>query len=159
MKSKILGCSLWYELPLKWLSSYCGCSKVYTVQHALSYKKGAFATLRHNELCDNIAEMLQEVTNSFRIELILQPLTGEKQSIGGNVSVEAQADISARGFWWHEQTAFFDVRFFDPIVQCHENKTLKRFFELNEHEKRGLQIQDFKCWTRLAYPPCFLNNK
>ena len=56
-------------------------------------------TLRHNELCDNIAEMLQEVTNSFRIELILQPLTGEKQSIGGNVSVEAQADISARGFW------------------------------------------------------------
>ena len=56
-------------------------------------------TLRHNELCDNIAEMLQEVTNSFRIELILQPLTGEKQSIGGNVSVEVQADINARGFW------------------------------------------------------------
>ena len=46
-------------------------------------------TLRHNELCDNIAEMLQEDTNTVRIEPILQPLTAQEQSIGGNVSVEA----------------------------------------------------------------------
>ena len=52
-------------------------------------------TLRHNELRDNIAEMLQEVTNDVRIEPILQPLTGEDQSIGGNLSVEARDDISA----------------------------------------------------------------
>ena len=76
------------------------------------------------ELRDNIGEMLQEFTNDFIIELTLQPLTGEKQSIGGNVSVEARADISARGFWCRGQRAFFDVRIFDPNAQHHENKTL-----------------------------------
>ena len=37
------------------------------------------------ELRDNIVEMLQEVTNDVRIEPILQTLTGEEQSVGGNV--------------------------------------------------------------------------
>ena len=82
-------------------------------------------TLRHNELRDNIAEMLQEVTNDVRIEPILQPLTGEEQSVDGNVSVEARADISTRGFWCRGQRAFFSVRIFDPNAQHHENKTLK----------------------------------
>ena len=81
-------------------------------------------TLKHKELRDNIAEMLQEVKNDIRrTEPILQPLTGEEQSIGGNVSVEAQVDISAR-FSCCEQRAFFDVRIFDPNAQRLENKTL-----------------------------------
>ena len=42
--------------------------------------------------------MLQEVTNDLGIEPILQPLTGEKQSIGGNISMEEGADISVRRF-------------------------------------------------------------
>ena len=37
------------------------------------------------ELRDNIVEMLQEVTNDVRIEPILQALTGEEQSVSGNV--------------------------------------------------------------------------
>ena len=31
---------------------------------------------------------------------------------------------------------FFDVRIFDPNAQRHENKTLKRCYELNENEKK-----------------------
>ena len=81
-------------------------------------------TLRHNQLRDDNAEMLQEVTNDVRIEPTLQPLTGEEQSVGGNVSVEARADISTRGFWCRGQRAFFDVRIFDPNAQRHENKTI-----------------------------------
>ena len=92
-----------YGLPLKRLPSHCGCSKVYTVQHALSCKKGGFVTLSHNKLRDNIAEMLMDVTNDVRIEPILSPLTGEEQSVDGNVSVEARADISARTFWCRGQ--------------------------------------------------------
>ena len=52
----------------------------------LSWKKEGFLTLKHKELRDNIAEMLQEITNDIRIEPILHPLTGEKQSIDRNVS-------------------------------------------------------------------------
>ena len=92
-------------------------------------------TSRHNELRGNIAEMLQEVTNDVGIESILQLLTGEQQSIGGNISAEARADISARGFWCRGQRVFFDVRVFDPNAQRRENKTLEKCYELKEHEK------------------------
>ena len=51
--------------------------------------------------------------------------------------MEAQADISARGFWCCGQRGFFDVRIFDLNAQRHEKqKTLKRFYELNEHEEK-----------------------
>ena len=93
-------------------------------------------TLKHNKLRDNMGEMLQEVTNDVRIEPILQPVTGEEKSIGGNVSVKARADISARGLWCRGQRAFFDVRIFDPKAQRHENKTFKRCHEVNDNNKK-----------------------
>ena len=93
-------------------------------------------TSRHNELRGNIAEMLQVVTNDVGIESILQLLTGEQQSIGGKVSVEARADISARGFWCRGQRVFFDVRVFDPNAQRRENKAPKKCYKLKEHEKK-----------------------
>ena len=57
---KQLGCSLskaefWntvylrYRLPLKRPLSHCGCSKVYTVQHALSCKRRGFVTGSHKQ--------------------------------------------------------------------------------------------------------------
>ena len=42
-------------------------------------------TLSHNELRDNTDEMLQKVTNNVRIEPTLQLLTGEEQSLGGEI--------------------------------------------------------------------------
>ena len=93
-------------------------------------------TLRHNELCGNIGQMLQEVTNYVRIEPISQPLTGEEQSICGNISMEEGGDVSARGFWCRRQRVFFDVRIFYTNAQHHKNKTVKRCYKLNEHEKK-----------------------
>ena len=95
-----------------------------------------FMTLRNNKLRENITELLLEVTNDVRLEPSLQTLTGEEQWLGGKVSVETRADISARGFWFRGQRAFFDVRVFDPNGQRHGNKTLKRWYELSEHEKK-----------------------
>ena len=57
-----------YGLPLKRHLSHCGCSKPYKVQHAVSCNKGGFVILRHNYLGSNIAEMLEEVTNDFKVE-------------------------------------------------------------------------------------------
>ena len=48
----------------------------------------------------------------------------------------AQADISVRRFWCRGQSAFFDVRIFDPNAQRHEKKIFKRCYEFNKHEKR-----------------------
>ena len=86
-----------YGLSLKRLPSHCGFSKPYGVQHTTSCKKGGFVTLRHNELRDNIAEMLEEVSSEVELEPALQPLSGEE--IKGNQSDEARSDVSARRFW------------------------------------------------------------
>ena len=98
---------LGYGLPLKRLPSHCGCSKPYNVQHAISCKKGGFVTLRHNELRNNIAEMLEEVTSDVKLEPALQPFD------------EARSDISPKGFWIRGQRAFFDIRVFDSNAQRH----------------------------------------
>ena len=52
-----------------------------------------FVALRHNELRDNIVEMLQ-VTSNIKVEPALQPLSGEE--IKGDQSGEARSYISAR---------------------------------------------------------------
>ena len=52
-----------------------------------------FVALRHNELRDNIVEMLQ-VTSNIKVEPALQPLSGEE--VKGDLSAEARSYISAR---------------------------------------------------------------
>ena len=74
--------------------------------------------LRHNELRDNISEMLQEVTNDVRTDQILQLL---QQSIGGNVLVEVRADIITRAFWCRGERVFFDIRIFDSNAPRHHS--------------------------------------
>ena len=49
-----------YGLPLKRFPSHCGCSREYTMQNAISCKKGGFTTLRHNVLIAAIAKMLEK---------------------------------------------------------------------------------------------------
>ena len=84
-----------------------------------------FITLGHNELRDNIGEVLQKVKNYVKIEPILQPVTGEEQ-----------ANISTRGSWYLGQNPFSDVRIFNLNAQRHKDETLKRCYELNELEKK-----------------------
>ena len=58
--------------------------------------------------------------------------------------MEARANIIARDFWFCGQRAFFDVRNFDPNTQHHENKTLKRYYELKARGEKTLQLQNFE---------------
>ena len=66
-----------YGYDLKRLPLKCTCDKSYTIEHALSCKKGIFICMRHNELRDLTAEMLSEVCKDVALEPKLIPLTGE----------------------------------------------------------------------------------
>ena len=96
-----------------------------------------FVALRHNELRDNIVEML-EVTSNIKVEPALQPLSGEE--IKGDQSDEARSYISARWFCIRGQRAFFCIRLFDPNAQGHQSKTLRKCYEINEQEKKKRKI-------------------
>ena len=71
--------------------------------------------LRHNEIRDLEAEILQAVCTDVEVEPVLQEVTGEVLLRGANKTPDARLDIRARGFWAREQSAFFDVRV------CHPN--------------------------------------
>ena len=62
------------------------------------------------------AEMLSTVCNDVEIEPVLQEINnGESLKRGANRAPDGRLDISARGFWERQRTAFFDFRV------CHPN--------------------------------------
>ena len=49
---------------------------------------------------------------------------------------EARVDVSARGFWTTCQTAFLDIRVFNPMAKRYVNQNLNKAVETNEKEKK-----------------------
>ena len=120
------------------LPSTCVCGKSFSLDHALSCPCGSFPSLRHNEIRDVTADLMNEVCHNVSTEPHLQPLSGESLRFKtSNRQDQARLDIKAQGFWGdRHQCAFFDVRVFNPLAQTHQNKSLSRLFDTQEKEKR-----------------------
>ena len=95
------------------LPTECVCGKQFTVDHALSSLCGGLPSLRHNEIRDVTADLLNEVCHKVSTETELQPLSGELLSHEtANTEDGARLDVKAQGFWGdRRQCAFFDVVF------------------------------------------------
>ena len=118
------------------LLTLCVCGDSFNLQHALSCPKGGLVITRHNELRNLTAEILGEVCKNVVIEPLLTPLTGEELPKSSNTSNQARADVSARGLWINGQTAFCDVRVFNPLARCHLHHSLPAVHKKNENEKK-----------------------
>ena len=105
--------SLRYSWLPDHLPSKCACGATFTVDHAMCCPKGAFPTLRHNELRDITGSLLSKVCPEVSIEPGLQPLDGhELRHATANKEDNARADIQARGFWGiRHQRAFLMLRY------------------------------------------------
>ena len=128
-----------YAKPLTNIPRNCACGKANSIDHALSCKKGGFVSLRHNQVRDLEAGMLNEVCRDVKVEPHLTPLTGEQFfHKTANTSSEARLDIAARGLWNTMDKTFFDVRVFHH--ECPSNKNLDIAAAYKKHEgekKRG----------------------
>ena len=69
-------------------------------------------------------EILGKFCKNVVIEPLLTPLTGEEFPKSLNTSNQARADISARGLWINRQTAFCEVKVFNPLARCHLHHSL-----------------------------------
>ena len=64
-----------------------------------------------------------------------------------NTSNQARADVSARALWINGQTAFCDLKVFNPLVICHLHHSLPAVHKKNEskkkreHNQRILQVE------------------
>ena len=78
----------------------CVCDKQFNEDHYMICKKGGFVSSRHNDIHDNICNILDEVCNDVTKEPALQPLTGEQLDLAtAKIADSARLDISARRFW------------------------------------------------------------
>ena len=76
------------------LPSYPSCGQAFSVDHTLSWVSGGYSVMRHNELRDFTASVLQEVCKDVALEPPLQPLSGEQLCRSANATQEARLDIS-----------------------------------------------------------------
>jgi len=126
-----------YGWTLKRLPTKCECGENFSIEHALTCKKGGFVSIRHNSLRDITANLLTKTCKDVCVEPLLTPLTGEEfNERSANLSDDARLDIKARGFWQAGQLAFFDLRVFNPLAKRYANQNLKRCYEINEKEKK-----------------------
>ena len=77
----VLNKQCYWDLRFGWnltrLPESCECGTNFTIDHALSCKKGGFVSLRHNKNRNITASLLRETCEDVRIEPCLQHLTGE----------------------------------------------------------------------------------
>ena len=123
-----------YGKPLKNLPSKCPCGQQFTPNHAMNCKRGGFVIIRHNEIRDFEANLLQDVCKDVEIEPALQPVSNEViSSLDGDA---ARPDIRARGFWRRGQNAFFDVKVSNINSQTYRNTDIKKVYDNMEKEKK-----------------------
>ena len=112
------------------------CGDSFNLQHGLSCPKGGLVVTRHNKLRNLTAEILGEAWKNVVIESLLTPLTGEELPKSSYTSNQARADMSARELWINGQTAFCDVRLFNPLPRCHLHRSIPAVHKKNENEKK-----------------------
>ena len=139
------------------LPSKCDCDNTFTVEHALSCRKGGFPTLRHNEIRDLTANLLTEACSEVCIEPNLQPVTPEQLSgATANTQDGARLDVSANGVWGgrHEKT-YFDVRVFNPHAPSNRSQSLPTCYRKHEREKKRAYEQRIREVEHSTFTPSF----
>ena len=71
------GIALRYTWEAKNTPAICPCGKEFSLTHALHCAKGGYTHLRHNEIRDVFANLMDDVCHDVQIEPKLQSLDGE----------------------------------------------------------------------------------
>ena len=126
-----------YDMRLKDLPQKCACDEVFSVEHALSCKKGGFVAQRHDNVKNMLVASIAKVCKNVQSEPRLLPLDNESFNLrSANTSEEARLDIKAGGFWSRGVNAFFDVRVTHVNSRSNQDKSTDKIFEGQEKEKK-----------------------
>ena len=92
--------------------------------------------MRHNQLRNDIAFMLEDVCKDVTIEPQLIPLSGEVLASSSITTDGARSDVSARGFWTPMQRAFFDIKVTHLNAPSYRQKDPLVVYRDHEQEKK-----------------------
>ena len=130
------------------------------LQRTLSCKKGEFVTIRHNQVRNITATLLNEICNNVQIEPQLQGLSGEHfDAKTASKHEDARLDISARGFWCSGQKALFDVWVFNSIASRYRNTPLSKCHNINESKNKKLYNERVLQVEHSSFTPLVMSSK
>jgi hypothetical protein len=134
-----------YNLPIPSMPTFCACGKQNSVDHALSCMKGGYTIMRHNNVRDTEASLLQEVCKDVTIEppLIPSKELGDKSSL----------DVGARGLWSGLEKTLCDVRIFHPGADSYKNKNLDAIFKSHEKQKKDKYLTHVLNKEKCSFTP------
>jgi hypothetical protein len=122
-----------------------GCQQPFTVEHAVSCKKGGLVLLRHNdvkaewhELCAR-AHTPSAVSDEPLIHLGQAPRTNATAT--AEVLPELRGDVAVKGFWKRGATTIFDVRITDTDAPSYRQQDVRKILEKHEKEKKKRYLQ------------------
>ena len=119
-----------YNLGVNNLPSWCdGCGQAFTVNHALSCKKGGLIIMRHNEVRDTIGDIASLLWNNVTREPVIRD--AEQNPAGALV-----ADLLVRGVWYPQENASFDIRVVDTDAPSYHGRTTESVLKSAEEEKK-----------------------
>ena len=116
------------------LPTSCPCGSKFDIRHSMSYKKGGFICIRHNDLRDQTANMMSEKCKDTEIEPELTPSPGEEMQ--DRTSNNSRGRYQDSRFLGTMATGIFRPWVFDPNVCRYRNKSLQQCYVMNEHEKK-----------------------
>ena len=114
----------------------CPCRQPFTLTHSLHCPKGGYSHLRHNEIHDTFATLLDEVCHDVEIEPKLQSLEGEIfRNKTTTTEDDARLDSKANGLWGGRfSRTFFDVKIFNAHAKSCP-KTISDAYKYHESVK------------------------
>jgi hypothetical protein len=119
-----------------------GCQQRFSVEHAMTCKKGGLVLLRHNDLSSEWQELCAQALSPSAVSD--EPLihNGQGQQEGGaGVGLteplpEIRGDVSAHGFWSRGTTAIFDIRVTDTECPSQRGQDSGAILKRHEAEKK-----------------------
>ncbi len=93
--------------------------------------------MRHDDLCNEFADMCKDTFNDVEREPVLMPLTGEDiDERTANTADEARSDVRVRSFWTKYENAFFDFRVFYPNAKSYRSTKIEKLYRDAEKNKK-----------------------
>jgi hypothetical protein len=118
-----------------------GCDERFTIDHAMSCRKGGLILQRHNDLVTTWGQLCGQALSPSTVsdEPLIQPsrdllMPGSTRTVP---SPELRGDLAVHGFWTKGQTAIFDVRITDTDQPSNRNTAPSKVLLRHEKEKKN----------------------
>ena len=161
---------MWCGLEPPDLPTYCdSCNTKFTICHALDCKRGGVITVRHNEICDEVAYLAGKAFTPSHMRdnhLIFagRSVKRTKATPAGAIAttdryrapppevMDQKRDLLIPFLWQNGTDSFHDIRVVNAVAKSHTSKTLEKCLQEAERGKKRMYLDACLHQHRHFYP-------